>query len=182
MRMWSSEKPDNFFVEGPLHAQKIGVWCALNRRRIYGPIFFNGTLTAQRYREEIIAPFVNQLEENEITNFYFQQDGARAHTAGETMNMLREVFQNRLISLNAEHEFPPRSCDITPCDFFLWPYLKNTIFELPIPDLNHLQARLIDKIREINNTPSILENVFNSLRNRCEKCLEQGGGHFQQLL
>ncbi|CAH1383347.1 unnamed protein product [Tenebrio molitor] len=25
------------------------------------------------------------------------------------------------------HEWPARSCDLTPCDFFLWPYIKISI-------------------------------------------------------
>ena len=41
MRMWSQEKPP-FYVEAPLHAQKIGVWAAISQRRIIGPFFFNG--------------------------------------------------------------------------------------------------------------------------------------------
>ncbi|CAH1383345.1 unnamed protein product [Tenebrio molitor] len=35
-----------------------------------------------------------------------------------------EFYDNRLISLNMPHEWSPRSCDLTPCDFFLWPYIK----------------------------------------------------------
>lgn len=180
MRMWTNEKPDNFFVETTLHPQKIGVWCAISRRRIIGPIFFNGTLTGERYRQEIIMPFIEQLDDEEITQGYFQQDGARAHTAGETINMLQQFFQNRLITLNTEHEFPPRSCDITPCDFFLWPFLKNSIYRVQIPDLADLQIRIAERINGIDN--AILQNVFSSIRRRCEKCFEQGGGHFEQFL
>jgi len=43
MRMWSTENP-HFFIETPLHSQKIGVWAAVSRRRIIGPIFFQGTV------------------------------------------------------------------------------------------------------------------------------------------
>jgi hypothetical protein len=42
MRRWSSEKP-NFFEEVPLHPQKVGVWAAISRPLIIGPIFFGGT-------------------------------------------------------------------------------------------------------------------------------------------
>lgn len=43
MRMWSAENP-HFFIESPLHPQKIGVWAAVSQRRIIGPIFFEGKL------------------------------------------------------------------------------------------------------------------------------------------
>ncbi len=45
---------------------------------------------------------------------YFQQDGARAHTACATMEFLREFFDDRLISWTA------RSPDLMPLNFFLW--------------------------------------------------------------
>jgi hypothetical protein len=38
-RTWATENPHNF-VESSLHPQKIGVWVAMSRRRIIGPIFF----------------------------------------------------------------------------------------------------------------------------------------------
>jgi hypothetical protein len=37
---------------------------------------------------------------------------------------LMEFYDNCLISLNMPHEWPPRSCDLTPCDFFCGHTLK----------------------------------------------------------
>ena len=51
-QMWSSENPHKF-VEKPLYSIKVGVWCAMLRRRIIGPIFFTQTITA-----EIDLPYV----------------------------------------------------------------------------------------------------------------------------
>ena len=39
-RTWAPENPHQF-VESPLFPQKIGVWCAVSRRRIIGPFFFH---------------------------------------------------------------------------------------------------------------------------------------------
>ncbi|XP_031338283.1 uncharacterized protein LOC116167171 [Photinus pyralis] len=38
-RTWAAENP-HIFVETSLHPQKVGVWVAMSRRRIIGPIFF----------------------------------------------------------------------------------------------------------------------------------------------
>jgi hypothetical protein len=32
---------------------------------------------------------------------------------------------------------PPRSPDLTPLDFFLWGYVKNTVYQVKINDLQH---------------------------------------------
>ena len=79
MRMWSTDNP-HVFTETPLHAQKIGVWMAVSRRRIIGPIFFDFTVNAERYRNNFLAEFVQQLHDDELQYGYFQQDGATAPT------------------------------------------------------------------------------------------------------
>ncbi|KAJ4441236.1 hypothetical protein ANN_11087 [Periplaneta americana] len=44
-RIWSTNNPYEF-IETPLHAEKIGVWAAMSRRKIIGPIFFDETVNA----------------------------------------------------------------------------------------------------------------------------------------
>jgi hypothetical protein len=51
-RTWATENP-LVFSESSLHPIKIGVWVAISRRRIIGPIFFNETITAEIYRNNI---------------------------------------------------------------------------------------------------------------------------------
>lgn len=127
-------------------------------------------------------PFVNMLHDDELQEGYFQQDGARVHTTNANIIFLREFFGNRIISLNTDTIWPPRSCDLTPCDFFLWPHLKNSIFTTPIFDLNDLRQRIINKIEEINNAPWILQNVINSVKQRTLRCRDEGGGHITHLI
>lgn len=181
MRWWSSENP-HFFVEQPLHPQKVGVWVGICRRRLVGPIFFEGTLTAARYRDEILNQFINQLDGEELQNGYFQQDGATAHTTRETLRYLAEFFDNRIISRNAEIPYPTRSCDLNICDFFVWPYIKNSIYSTPIHNLEELRNRITEKCEEINNSPQMLHNVFAGLQRRIRLCLDVNGQHFQQIL
>ena len=41
------------------------------------------------------------------------------------------------------HSEPPRSPDLTPCDFFLWGYVKDHVFVPPMPlDLAELRQRI----------------------------------------
>ena len=51
------------------------------------------------------------------------EDGAPAHRSVAVRDRLREVFGNRIIALNHNNEWPPRSPDLTPCDFFLLGHL-----------------------------------------------------------
>jgi hypothetical protein len=144
---------------------------------------FAGNINGERYRAEILTPFLNELHDDELIYGYFQQDGATAHTTGATINFLSNFYADRLISRNTLNNWPPRSCDLTPCDFFLWPFLKNSIYNTPINDLAELQNRIRMKIDQINEDPVVLKHVIrNGVRRRATLCLQQEGAHFQHLL
>ena len=140
-----------------------------------------GTLIAAKYRE-IFQPFFEELRDDELRFGYFQQDGATPHTINETLNLIREFFDRRIISRHTQKPYLSRSLDTTLCDFFLWPYLKNSIFQRPIHNLDELRHRIVEKIEEINDQPNMLINVFNGMRRRIQMCLQEGGGHFDYLL
>lgn len=179
MRLWSADNP-HIFHETPLHPIQVGVWIAVSRRRLIGPIFFEESVTAERYRNNILNVFVNQLHDDELEQGYFQQDGARAHTARETLHYLREFFDDRIISIGSEPEFPPRSPDLTVLDFFIFPHLKNTIFKTPVNTVEDLKNRIREECANI--TPEVLRNVFMNMKRRVNLCLENRGQHFQQFL
>lgn len=176
-RHWSSVNP-HVFIETDMHPIKIGVWCAISRRRIIGPIFFHDTINAERYRTLLLEPFIRQLDDNERQFGYFQQDGATAHTAHATIEFLQRYFNNnRLISRN---RWPPRSPDLTPLDFFLFGYLKNTVFKTPLHTLPELQDAITNAVNSV--TEEMIRNVFNSLKTRINVCLQNEGSHFEHML
>ena len=78
--------------ETPLHDENIGVWCAVNAYRVIGLIFYETTINAQRYRDDILTSFFEQLTVIECQSVYFQQDSATAHTAHQTLNLIQEIF------------------------------------------------------------------------------------------
>jgi hypothetical protein len=119
---WRTENPHNY-TETSLNPQKIGVWCAISRHRIIGPSFFETTINAEAY-QELIQQFIAMLQVDE-RSCWFQQDSATAHTAASTMEILHEFFGENIISKGV---WPPRSPDLTSPDFFLWSYLKDTVY------------------------------------------------------
>jgi hypothetical protein len=78
-----------------LHPQKIGVWCAISRRRIIVPLLFKTTIIAKAY-QELIQQFIALLEVDG-RNRWFHQDSSTAHTAAATMEILHEFFSRKLI-------------------------------------------------------------------------------------
>jgi len=143
-RTWRTENPHNY-TESTLHPQKIGVWCAISRRRIIGPLCFETSLNAEAY-QELIQQFIALLQVDE-RNCWFQQDSATAHTAASIMVILHEFFSEKLISKGV---WPPRSPDLTSANFFLWSYLKDTVYRTNSRDLKQLKMNITRAIEEVN--------------------------------
>ena len=62
------------------------------------------------------AQFFTKIEEKDIGNIWFQQNGATYNIAEATLDVLRPVFEDRIISRRADVIWPPRSCALTPLD------------------------------------------------------------------
>jgi hypothetical protein len=55
------------------------------------PLFFDITVTSQVYIE-LFQEFVNQLNDQELTLGYYEQDGATSHTSGMSMAEVESFF------------------------------------------------------------------------------------------
>ncbi|GFX37976.1 hypothetical protein TNCV_3835771 [Trichonephila clavipes] len=132
-RIWSEANPQ-VYVETPLHPEKLTVWGALWAGGIIGPYFFkndeghNVTVNGDRYRAMITNFFIPELNNHDVQELWFQQDGATCHTARATIDLLKDTFGDRLISRFGPVNWPPRSCDLTPLDYFLWGYVKSLVY------------------------------------------------------
>ncbi|GFT34961.1 putative DD41D transposase [Trichonephila clavipes] len=72
--------------------------------------------------------FIPELNNHDVQEQWFQQDGATCHTARVTIDLLKDTFGDRLISRFRPVNWPPRSCDLTPRDYFLWGYVKSLVY------------------------------------------------------
>jgi len=103
----------------------------MSRRRIIGPILFDATITTAAYME-IFNTFVNQLDDEELSIGYFQQDGATSHNSHVSMAEIQSFFGDRVISKGL---WSPRSPNLTAPDYFLCEYLNGE--SLPKQTTNH---------------------------------------------
>jgi hypothetical protein len=135
--IWSDEKPHAVHPI-PLHYIKIGVWCAVSARWIIRPMSYHETVNSDRYVRNILEPFFEQLTDDERQYGYFQQDNATAHIARNSMSALQEVFDDRIITTRL---WPPRSPDLSVCDFYLWGSLKGNVYRNALALLKLIKMR-----------------------------------------
>jgi hypothetical protein len=76
--------------------------------------------------------------------------------------------------------WPPRSPDLSPPDFFLWGYLKETVYQENPHTLEDLRNNITNAVQGI--TADVLRRVSWNMCRRVQSCLQQNGGHFQLLL
>ncbi|GFU51704.1 hypothetical protein TNCV_83301 [Trichonephila clavipes] len=58
----------------------------------------NVTVNGDRYRAMITNFFIPELNNHDVQELWFQQDGATCHTARATIDLLKDTFGDRLIS------------------------------------------------------------------------------------
>ena len=163
------------------------MWAGIIGDKIIGPFFFDQNLTGERYLEflqEILVPELiesyptgnNNLDER----IFFQQDGAPPHYAANVRNYLNTAFPGRWIGRRGAIEWPARSPDLTPLDFYLWGNLKHKVYVIKPTNIEDLKYRIRLEIRSI--PPQVLRSLQNEFYNRLAFCQEVNGAHFEQLL
>jgi hypothetical protein len=76
--------------------------------------------------------------------------------------------------------WPPRSPDLTPCDFFFWGYVNDKVFVPPLPqDLQQLRQRIRDAVDSIDQ--DLLARVGQELDYRVDVCRVTGSAHIEHL-
>ncbi|GFU88785.1 transposable element Tc3 transposase [Trichonephila clavipes] len=158
-RILSEANPQGY-VETPLHSEKLTVWCALWAGGIIGPYFFK-----------------NDEGHNEL---WFQQDGAICHTARATIDLLKDTFGDRLISRFGPVSWPPRSCDLTPLDYFLWGYVKSLVYADKPQTLDHLEDNIRRIIADIR--PQLLEKVIENWTSRLDYIRASHGSPMPEII
>ena len=113
-------------------------------------------------------------------SYGFQQDGATCHTAKATIDLLNEKFSGRLISRNTNFGWPPRSCDLTPMDFFLWGHLKSKVYSNNPTTIQQLKDEIIKQIGQIRQ--QLCKDVIKNFEHRMNVCRRGLGGHLGDII
>ncbi|GFU32975.1 uncharacterized protein TNCV_4155611 [Trichonephila clavipes] len=95
-----------------------------------------------------------------------QQDGATCHTARATIDLLKDTFGDRLISRFGPVNWPSRSCDLTPLDYFVLGYVKSLVYADKPQMLDHLEDNIRRVIADIR--PQMLEKVIENWTSRLD--------------
>jgi hypothetical protein len=109
----------------------------------------------------------------------FQQDDSTAHTSRRSFGILREIFPGHVAFLRGDICWPPRSTDLTPCDFFLWGYLKTLIQQHRPQTLEGLKEAITQEDAAI--PPEMTHRVMEKYRERLNHCIDNEGRNLSDV-
>jgi len=101
---------------------------------------------------------------------WFQEDGATAYTARQSINKSRTMTEQSTITRYGDVSRPDRSPDLSACDFFSWGYLKGKLFQTQQIELHNLKRRSYDETNVI--AQAMLLHVRESVLNRVHQWIK----------
>jgi hypothetical protein len=131
--------------------------------------------------ENFLRPKLDDLfDERGAENVWFHYDAAKAHTSLRSLGILREMFPGRVVSLCGDTGWPPRSPDLTPCDSFLWDYLKAQAYQHRPQTLEGLKEAISQEVAAI--PPEMTLRVMEKYQERLNQCNNNEGRHLSDVV
>jgi hypothetical protein len=139
------------------------------------------TVTALSYLEKLRREIVPSITRKmDSTDIFYMQDGAPPHYAQSVRQFLDETFPNRWIGRRGPIEWPARSPDLTPTDFFLWGVIKDRVYVTEHGNLEELKEAITAEIRSL--PVELCQRACQSVSKRLQLCKDLEGKHFEHLL
>ncbi|GFU73966.1 uncharacterized protein TNCV_3784811 [Trichonephila clavipes] len=189
-RIWASENPRTV-VETPLHDEKVTVWVGFTTSTVIEPFFFEemhdsgfvtATVTGERYADMLQNHIIPSLADKHLLErTIFMQDGAPPHIARRVKDLLRRSFgDDRVLSRHFHHAWLPRSPDFSPCDYWLWGYLKSQVYRDRLTSLGMLKDNI--RLQCLTITPDLLYSAVHNIIPRLQLLLRNDGEHLEHFL
>ncbi|GFV08921.1 transposable element Tcb2 transposase [Trichonephila clavipes] len=163
-------RPENIQEKDRYPTCSIMVWAGIminGRTRLH--VVANGTMTGQRYIDEVLLPHVRLFRGAVGDKFVFMDDNATCHRTLAVQDCLDSEGIQRLV-------WPARSTDLIPIKN-VWDALGRQVAGRNYPPTN--KNTLIHALtEEWNKLPQqLLDNVVQSMVRRVECCITLHGGH-----
>ena len=133
-------------------------------------------VNGQYYRDALLMqgllPEIREFSEY----FTFQQDGAPAHRARETVALLQAETPDFI----PPTLWPPNSPDLNPVDYKIWSVMQEKVYRYRIHDVNELRNQILEAWDEMDQ--HVIDEAVKQWRVRLRACVNAKGGHFEHSL
>ena len=128
------------------------------------------------YRNQILARMLPELNDISGGAYIFQQDGARAHTAADTIAYLAENTPEYIVTAH----WPPNSADLNPVDYSIWNELERNVHRIKkFDNIEELKEAIVE---EWSNSPQERINpCIDRFRQRCHLIIDTDGSRMEHM-
>lgn len=149
---------------------------------------------ARKAQWRILSQFFREWPWCELPRrMWFQNDVAPCHYYGPVRTHLTQQFSRWWIGRKGPIEWPARSLDLNPIDFFVSPqknrflqsnprYFAEIVYAQEDNSEQELRNRLRQVQVQMENKPEPFRKLRNIFLKRCWACIQANGGHFEHLL
>ena len=172
--IWGTETP-HAYIEKPTHPKRLTVCYGFWSRGIIGQFFFENeqgeavTVNGDCYRAMLNEFLFTKIEEVDMGN------RTTLHATQPKLHsmFLCLVFEDRIISRRVDIVWPPRSCDLTLLDYYLWGAVKPETIDA-----------LKDNTREVIGEIQLhtIDNVLKNWTDRVYYCMASWGSHLNEII
>ena len=170
-----SEAEPSIHVANP---RGVMVWVAISANGISRPLFIQpgAKINATYYQNNVLQQFfskdIHKMYPNK--NYFFHQDSAPSHKAASTIAWLEQ----RNIPFIKPDEWMPSSPDASPCDYFLWGYLKAQLNKKSPRSVEGLKTAISATLKKIPQ--DMLNRALLAWPKRCRQIRYAGGRHIEK--
>lgn len=176
---YSVDNPHLIDDSKKVQSQGVCVWGGILSTFLIGPYLFDDTVNGQNYLNMLVNFVMPRIDPD--ANNIWMQDGAPPHFSREVRNFLDETFQT-WIGRRGTIDWPPRSPDMTPCDFALWGILKERVYRRRPQTMANLRDYIIQEFNDLNADKNLLSDICHTVTKRCDLCIQENGRHFENHL
>ena len=128
VHQWANENP-HFRLGNPGKTVTLTVWACIGYGGLVAFDISEDTMDGNRYVGVLKEKIVPHFQRN--NTWIYQQDGASSHFCKAARSVLDGSLNGRWIGRRGPIEWPARSPDLTACDYWLWAYLRNKVYNPP---------------------------------------------------
>ena len=129
------------------------------------------------YRENLLASMIPEMDRlTEYQPYVFMQDGARSHTANETVRFLN---QQQYLTLLQPNMWPPNSPNLNPVDYCVWSALERNVYRgRRFENTLELKEAILQEWEALPQ--AVINNAIDGFRSRVRLVIAENGQHIEK--